>query len=443
MVGVAVLLLSIALSPWLAAAPRLAAPAQSSATSPPSHAVVRSPTSPPAPPVGYTLTPAQRARALAYAHAQYRDYFLAVALALAIYFLFWVLQVGAVLRRRARKISPRLFVQCLIVTPLLLGAAALVEWPLDYHSSFVLGHRFGLSTESFGAWLADWGKSLALELIAAIFLVWVFYLLVRRSPRRGWFYFWCLTLPLGLCIALVEPYVIEPLFFKFTPLEQKHPVLVERIEQMLHHAGLRIPPSRIFEMDASAKTRELNAYVSGLGPSKRVVVWNTTLHALSADEVLEVLGHETGHYVLHHIVKEFIWDELVALVFFWLGFRVFEWALARWGPQTGLEGTGDVASLPLVLLILALLVFFSDPVVNAISRHYEHQADKFALQVTEGVVPNPNAAEAQAFQVLGERDLSDPDPSPFIRFWLYSHPPIADRIRFAETYRPASTAPAR
>jgi Zn-dependent protease with chaperone function len=96
----------------------------------------------------------------------------------------------------------------------------------------------------------------------------------------------------------------------------------------------------------------------------------------------------------------------------------------------------DLASLPLVLIVFTLLVLLSDPLVNGISRYYEHQADQFGLEVAYGIVPDPNAAEAHAMQILGDVDLSDPDPNPFIRFWLYTHPPLDERIRFAATYKP-------
>ena len=154
------------------------------------------------------------------------------------------------------------------------------------------------------------------------------------------------------------------------------------------------------------------------------------------DELLLVLGHETGHYVLHHIPKEFALDEAVALLFFFLGFYAVSWLVRRAGPPGGVEGVGDLASLPLVLAVLTLLVFFSDPLVDGISRYYEHQADQFGLEVAYGIVPDPNAAEVRAFQILGEEDLSDPDPNPFIKFWLYTHPPLDERIRFAATYKP-------
>ena len=278
--------------------------------------------------------------------------------------------------------------------------------------------------------------SLALSVIVGVFLVWIFYAIVRRSPRRWWLYFWAVTIPATLFLMFIEPFVVEPLFFKFTPLEATHPALVAQIEKMLDRAGLDIPRSRILEMNASTKTRTLNAYVSGLGASKRVVVWDNTLKKMTDDETLLVLGHETGHYVLHHILKEFVWIELIALGLIALGFVAIKRLIGRFGARTGIEGEGDLASLPVMLLVLTTLSFLASPATNAVSRHYEHQADQFALEVTYGVVPDPNAAEARAFQVLGEQDLADPAPNPFIVFWLYGHPPIDQRIRFAMSYRP-------
>ena len=390
----------------------------------------------PSVPQRYELSPQKNAEARAYSHIQYALYFLGVALVLLVYFLLWHTRVAVVFRDWARRASPRHFVQCLVFVPLFFLTVRLLLFPFVYYADFVVDHRFGLMTQGFGSWMADWGKSLALFILVATFMVWIFYVVVRRSPRRWWFYFWAVTIPITLFLMFVGPFVVEPLFYKFTPLDATQPLLVTRIEKMLHRASLRIPRTRILEMNASSKTNTLNAYVSGLGASKRVVVWDTTLKKMTDDETLLVLGHETGHYVLHHIVKEFVLIELVALAFIALGFVGVRRLIRRYGSRTGVEGEGDLASLPVMLLVLTLLTFFSSPLVNGISRHYEHQADQFALEVTHGVVPDPNAAEARAFQILGEQDLSDPDPNPFIVFWLYSHPPISQRIRFALSYKP-------
>ncbi len=390
------------------------------------------------PPEGYELPAKKRAEARAYSRTQYALYFARVALALLVYFLLWRARVAVAFRNWARSRFRRHALQCLIFAPLFFVTVRLIEFPFDYYSGFVIEHRYGLSNQGFASWAGDWGKGLVLLVLVGTFLVWLFYAVVRRSPRRWWLYFWAVTIPVTLFLMFIEPFAIEPLFFKFTPLQDSHPALVTQIEKMLHRAGLEIPRSRILEMNASSKTKTINAYVSGLGKSKRVVVWDNTLNKLTDDETLAVLGHETGHYVLHHIMKEFALIELIALAFIALGFMGARRLLRRYGRRTGIESAGDLASLPVMLMLLTALSFLASPAVNAVSRHYEHQADQFALEVTYGVVPNPNAAEARAFQILGEQDLSDPDPSPFIVFWLYSHPPLNQRIQFARSYHPGT-----
>jgi Zn-dependent protease with chaperone function len=390
----------------------------------------------PPPPEEYNLSPQKRAEAVAYSNIRYALYFAGVALALLVYFLLWRGRIAVAFRNWARRLSHRHFLQCLVFVPLFFVTVKLLEFPFDFYSDYVIERRFGLSSQGFGSWAGDWGKSLALLVIVGAFLVWIFYAVVRRSPRRWWLYFWAVTIPVTLFLMFIEPFVVEPLFFKFTPLQASYPALVTQIETMLDRARLDIPRSRILEMNASSKTKTINAYVSGLGGSKRVVVWDNTLRKLKDDETLLVLGHETGHYVLHHIIKEFVLIELIALGLIALGFRAIKRLIGRFGDRTGVEDEGDLASLPVMLMVLVALSFFASPAVNAVSRHYEHQADQFALEVTYGVVQDPNAAEAQAFQILGEQDLADPDPSPFIVFWLYSHPPLDQRIRFARSYRP-------
>jgi Zn-dependent protease with chaperone function len=390
------------------------------------------------PAASYSLSPDRRAMAIAYSHLRYTLYFVGNFLSLMILFLLWRSGLTLAFRQWSQRVSQKLIVQCLIFVPLFVAAYALLNLPFDCYSGFVLPHRFGLSTQALAAWLGDWGKSLVIAAILGSVVAWVFYRVVRASPRRWWFFFWMASIPLVLGFILIEPEVIEPVFDRFTPLERTEPELTRRIEAMLGRAGLSIPESRIFEMDASARTKELNAYVSGIGASKRVVIWDTTLKKMSSDEILLVLGHESGHYVLDHIPKEFALDEGVALVLFLIGFFAVDGIVRRFGTRQGVPDAGDLAALPLVLIVFTILSLLADPIVNGISRHYEHQADQFGLEAAYGTVADPNAAEVNALQILGAEDLSDPAPSPFIKFWLYSHPPLDERIRFAASYHPWS-----
>jgi Zn-dependent protease with chaperone function len=412
--------------------PQVAAAAEQNSPS----ATASVPSTQASPSAEYNLTPEQRAKAISYSTHRYVLHFVETFFLIVLCFILFRTKVAVVFRRWANRGSKHLFVQCLILAPLFMLLISLIEFPLDYYSEYSLEHRFGISTQSLASWLGDWGKGLALSLIMSIFLVWIFYAVARRRPRRWWFYFWVISIPIALFIILIQPYVVESLFFKFTPLQQTRPELTNRIEQMLHRAGLSIPPSRIFEMNASSKMTAVDAYVSGLGSSKRVVIFDTTVKKLNSDEVLVVLGHETGHYVLHHIPKEFTLIELSLLLLFCLGYKILTWAVERLGPARDVHGVGDLASLPLALGFLTILMFFWSPIFNGISRHYEHQADQYGLELTHGVVPDPNASCVHAFQVLGETNLADPDPGAFIKFWLYSHPPLTERIQFAATYHP-------
>jgi len=411
-------------------------PAWGSSQAPQSGAASTQTPAPSPPSAQYTLTPEKRAQAIAYSRIQYFLYFLGVAVSAGIYLFLWRAGVARVFRDWAFHASPRLFLQCLVFVPVFLVVASLLGLPLEYYSGYVIEHRFNLSTQGLGSWLGDWGKGLGVNILMGTLLAWIFYAVVRRSARRWWFYFWLVSIPIVLAVLAAQPYVFDPLFFRFTPLEKTQPVLTDHIQTMLAHAGLQIPRARIFEMEASAKTKTLDAYVAGLGASKRVVVWDTTLKKMDVDATLLTVGHEAGHYVLDHIPKEFALDELGFLFLFYLGFVCVNRLVARFGASTGIEGVGDFASLPIALLVLTVLVFLASPFISGVSRYYEHQADQFGLEVAYGVVADPNAAEIRALQTLGEEDLADPAPSPFIKFWLYDHPPLEERIRFAATYRP-------
>jgi Zn-dependent protease with chaperone function len=273
-------------------------------------------------------------------------------------------------------------------------------------------------------------------MVLAIFLVWILFVILRGSPRRWWFYFWLASLPILIFLMFISPFVLEPLFFEFKPMAETQPALAAEIEQLVQHGGLTIPQSRIYEMTASAKLQSVNAYVSGIGASKRVVVWDTTIARMTPPEILFVVGHEMGHYVLHHIPKGIAFLAGVLLVFFFLGDRGLRALLAWRGARWSIRAPGDWASLPILFLLLSVFSFLFTPIDNAVSRHFEHQADQFGLEVTHGIVPDAPEAAARAFEILGEVDLEDPKPSWIDKIWFDDHPPIDERIRFARSYDP-------
>ena len=164
-------------------------------------------------------------------------------------------------------------------------------------------------------------------LVIFTFLAWAITTLIRKSPRRWWLYSWMIVLPFLVFIIFLQPIVIDPLFNKFEPLDKSNPELVTAIQQVTHRGGIDIPRDRMFLMKASEKVTTLNAYVTGFGPSKRVVVWDTTIQHASTPETLFVFGHEMGHYVLNHIVIGIVAAAVGLFIGFYLLYRIANWAL--------------------------------------------------------------------------------------------------------------------
>jgi Zn-dependent protease with chaperone function len=335
----------------------------------------------------------------------------------------------------SERFSSRRFVQSALFSPLLLGTIAILTLPVGLYGEWV-EKQYGISVQGWGSWTWDWVKAELISFVIATILIWLLYVVIRRSTRRWWFYFWLISLPIAVFLVFLQPLLIDPLFYKFEPLQQKNPTLVASLEQMVQRAGQNIPPERMFWMGAGEKTTALNAYVTGIGASKRIVVWDTTIAKMNNQQIVFVAGHEMGHYVLKHIPKGLAFLSVLLLIAFYLGYRCVGWLLARWGGAWEIRGLDDWASLPVFLLLLSVFSFAIDPVGSVFSRYLEHQADQYGLEVTHGLTPDSGQIAAQAFQVLGEVGLSDPDPSPVNVFLFYDHPPISDRVQFCLTYDP-------
>ena len=344
-------------------------------------------------------------------------------------------RVAAKFRDWAERAARIRFLQALIFVPLVVGLLDLLTLPIAAAEHWI-AKKFALSVQGWPSWFADWSKAGLLEIGLATFLVWILYAVIRHSPRRWWFYFWLVSLPIVVTLVFLQPLFVDPLFHKFEPLESKNPALAAALEKMVQRSGEDIPVSRMYWMGASEKSNELNAYVTGVGASKRIVVWDTTIAKMNTPATVFVVGHEMGHYALNHIAKGLAASALGLLVFFYFSYRLLGTLLARCGRRWSIRGVDDWASLPALLLLLTIFGFAASPVENAFSRYIEHQADQYGLEVTHGLTPDSSQVAAQSFQVLGELDLADPAPNPLDVFLFYSHPPIADRIRFALTYDP-------
>jgi Zn-dependent protease with chaperone function len=375
----------------------------------------------------YTLPSDILVKAIHFAHARHVLYFAGFAFSLLVLIAIIRLRLGAKL---ARLRSPAYFIAVLAIV-------AIASIPIDiaYHA---VSLDFGISIQSWPSWLWDWTKGQIVFTAIGVSLLWPFYVLLKRSPRRWWLWAWLASLPLLVAGAFADPLVFEPLFNRFTPLSKAHPELAGSIEQLLHRAGVAIPQDRLFEMSASEKTNSLNAYVSGFGSSRRLVLYDTIIRKEEGAPLMTTVGHELGHYVLNHIPEGLTFTAVLLFIGFFLADKAAAAIVRKWGPALAIASIASRESLPLLLLIALLLSFISEPIANAFSRRVEHQADVYSLELTHGVVPDASQAAARAFQIEGETDLDEPDPNRFIVWWLYSHPPTSDRLEFALTYDPWS-----
>jgi Zn-dependent protease with chaperone function len=321
------------------------------------------------------------------------------------------------------------YVRVLVYVTLFVLVVSLLRLPLTWYNDFAVEHQFGLSNQNYIQWLTAQGKAMVLTVVilGIVPIQWLIYTILARSPRRWWLWLGLGLAPFLVAATLLTPIVIEPVFNRFRPLHDLE--LRTSILALAERAG--IPGRKVVEVNKSAQTKKYNAYVSGFGASQRIVLWDTTLQGLKPDEILFVMGHEMGHYRLGHIWKGVAVGALLGLVLFWATARIGGWAVRRFGDVWGFHELSDVASIPLLLLVIDLLTFAVQPAVNAYTRQVETQADQYGLEITQD-----SDAAARAFVKMGSQNKDDPDPAPFVKWMLYSHPPDAERVRMALHYRP-------
>jgi Zn-dependent protease with chaperone function len=389
----------------------------------------------------YTLPPEKRDKAIELSRIRNTLDISESVVSLLLIWLFLALRGAAFLECRTIHLSRHRWVQGLVFFASIFVLSALASLPFD-----LIGHHysraFGISVEGWGAWFVDLGKALGLTVLVGAPVLLLFNWIVKRWPKRYWFGIWLVAVPLLLISVFASPFV-EPLFDKFEPLQKEHADLVADLEKVVARTGTQIPPERMFLMKASEKTNGLNAYVSGLGATKRIVVWDTTAGRIPNDEVLFIFGHESGHYVLHHLPKQMAGFAIFFFFLFWGCARLAEWMArrtsGRWlrrGDEANPNPLATRAGFAILLFAISIASFVATPLTNAFIRHFEHEADVYGQEAIHGLVPDPQKTAVAAFNALGEAWLEDPDPSPLIEFWLYDHPSVKSRANFARQYDP-------
>jgi len=305
--------------------------------------------------------------------------------------------------------------------------SAIVELPLGYERDYVFAHAYDQSNQTMGKFLHDQGLGLVVQVIIIALVIWIPFLLIRRSPKRWWLWSTAALTPVLIVGVVLSPILISPLFNTFTPLPDG--ALKTRIEAEAARGGLT--NATILKMDRSTDSKTFGAYVAGLGGTARIVIYDTALTALDEREILFVVGHEMKHYLLDDVWKIVGADVVMLLVGFFVVDRLARTAIRRWSGPFGFTELSDPAALPLLLFVFGLVSLVATPILNAASRHIEHEADRFGLEITQD-----NHAAASAFVKRSNEAMGVPYPGWLERTFRLDHPSLGDRITFGNDYHP-------
>ncbi|UOQ69232.1 M48 family metallopeptidase [Hymenobacter volaticus] len=370
-----------------------------------------------------TLTPAQKAKSDAYFEGGYWLQLWELLYALGIAAVFLRLGLGRWLTRVAARM-PRPWLRRLayLFGYLLLGWV--LSFPLSVYVGWVREQQYGMSNETFGAWLADALKELALSLVFGSFLLLGVYAAVRRTGRRGWAWATGLVALALVLTVFVGPVYVAPLFNHYTSVPAG-PVR-EGILRMARANG--VPADKVYLFDASKQSKRISANVSGLGRTIRVSLNDNLLNRCTPAEVQSVMGHELGHYVLNHIPKSLVFMVLLIGGCLWAVDGVFHRLLGRYGAGWGIASLGDVAGLPLVMALLTVFNFLTTPVVNTLVRTQEHEADLFGLNTAR----EPEAFAKVAMKLSEYRKIN---PGPLEEMIFFDHPSGHTRVHTAMQWK--------
>ncbi|GAA3408628.1 M48 family metallopeptidase [Paenibacillus hodogayensis] len=316
------------------------------------------------------------------------------------------------------------FAARLAVLAVMISAVAFVaQLPVRF-TGYMLSRSHHISTQPFAGWVRDKLVAFGIDTLITLAVAVVAFWFIRRGGR-WWLKLWLLSIPFTLFLMYIQPVVIDPLYNQFSRLSD--PELELSIERLAAEAG--IPTERIFEVDMSTKTNALNAYVDGIGPSLRIVLWDTTLQRMTRDEVLLIVAHEIGHYVMHHLEWSVLGAVGGSLAMLGLGSIALRFLIRRWGKAWGIREPGQAAALPLMLLLLSVVSFASLPVSNAVSRQAESAADRYAEQLI-----GHSSSAVSMHQKLAKATLDEIDPPWLVKLFRSTHPSALERIADAQAF---------
>jgi Zn-dependent protease with chaperone function len=350
-----------------------------------------------------------------------------VALGIAVPALILGSGLAVALRTRAERIARFAPLAAALFAIAYFAADWLLSLPFSYYAEFARQHAYGMSNQSVGQWLRESAIGLGVDALVAALFLWIPLALLRRLPRAWWLATGALVVPFLALMMFVRPIWIDPLTDDFGPMKDR--ALEARILSLADRAG--IEGARVFEVNKSADTNRVNAYVTGFGATKRIVLWDTLLAKLTPEQVLVVMGHEMGHYVLRHVAIGICVYAAILTAGLGLVHLGASAVLRRAGARLGLRGLHDPAALPLLLAVAGVVGLAVTPIAYAYARHQEHEADRFALEITRD-----NRSCGEAFVALQAANLGYPRPDAWVVWLRSTHPALGARVDFCNAYRP-------
>ncbi len=301
--------------------------------------------------------------------------------------------------------------------------STIIGLPLGYYSSYVHEHKWGFSNYTNKTWLLDQLKSFAVSLILLPILLGLFFWVLWKFPDTWWLVAATVTTLVSIVFVTLFPVVILPIFNKYDPIEDEK--LTNQLSDILHKAGLK--PSGFFRQDMSRQTKKENAFLAGMGKTRRVVIADNLLENMSLSEIKSVIAHEVGHYHFSHLPKNILIGTIQQLIIFYLLNIIMKILY----PEFLTSNTNNLSLFPMFSLIMSLLSsLLFGPLNNMISRYFERQADRTSLEL----YPDKDSFQ-KAMAGLANRNLSNAYPEWWVKLLYYSHPPIGERLSFAENYK--------
>lgn len=337
--------------------------------------------------------------------------------------LLW-LGIAAGLRDWAAERTHSRTSQAIIFGLVYVAIMAAAQFPLTLYEGYFREHAYGLSTQDIWAWLGDYATGLGLALVAALIFVPLLYGAIRRARDAWWLWGAGLVILFQIATAVIFPLFIAPLFNHYAPLAES-PLKA----QILSLARANdIPADNVYVVDASRQSNRISANVSGFLGTTRISLNDNLLHQGTADEVLAVLGHEMGHYVMGHMTRLILLGGLVTIAAFAFMHWGFIFATELFGGQWQVRRVEDIAGLPLLVALVSIFYFLATPVTNTISRSTEHQADIFGLDA----VRKPDAFATAMLKLSTYRKL---EPGKWEEIIFYDHPSGRTRIMDAMVWK--------